>query len=362
MATNRRSDNGKHEAPRVSRRPLPPSREGASSRGRDPYSGAGGYQGRRRRSSVNGSGGGGWSRGTLVMAGAIAVVTLLVLTTLLRGRGDSDATADNTATQAAAGNSDEPQRSDSPTPKGDFSHLKVGELPPGGPFTSKGTGKYRTVGAPGPKVGKGKEEYTYVIEVEEGINPGQFGGDDAFASVVDATLANPKSWIGDPRFSFRHIAADSKEKPDLRIQLSSTQTTHEVCGNSYKMETSCYMPIGNRVVLNESRWIRGASPFDGDIGAYRQYMVNHEVGHGIGYAAHQPCEKAGALAPIMMQQTLSLNNKQLYDINPEESYADNDLTCRPNSWVFPYGAGNGNGQREAQEAGVSPSNRPNDQR
>ena len=37
------------------------------------------------------------------------------------------------------------------------------------------------------------------------------------------------------------------------------------------------------MVLNEARWIRGAQSFEGDDLFYRQYLINPEVGHGIGY-------------------------------------------------------------------------------
>ena len=59
-------------------------------------------------------------------------------------------------------------------------------------------------------------------------------------------------------------------------------------------------------------------PFQGDVGSYRQYLVNHEVGHAIGYPRHEPCGDNGALAPVMMQQT-----KSLYG-------------CRRNPWPFPH--------------------------
>ena len=68
--------------------------------------------------------------------------------------------------------------------------LPSGELPPGGPYTEKGTGLFRLAGVPGPKFGEGREKtVTYTVEIEEGINPSAFGGDFAFAAMVDATLA-----------------------------------------------------------------------------------------------------------------------------------------------------------------------------
>ena len=89
------------------------------------------------------------------------------------------------------------------------------------------------------------------------------------------------------------------------------------------------------MLLNESRWVRGAVPFQGDLGSYRQYLINHEVGHAVGFAEHVPCPEPNALAPIMMQQTLSLNNAQLREMSPDDNYPDNPDTCRPNPWPYP---------------------------
>ena len=83
--------------------------------------------------------------------------------------------------------------------------------------------------------------------------------------------------------------------------------------------------------------MRGAIPFDGDLGAYRQYVINHEVGHAIGHKAHKPCTKDGKLAPIMMQQTISLNNAEIYKINPDEAFGKDSNTCKANPWPFPFG-------------------------
>ncbi|MBP3088753.1 DUF3152 domain-containing protein [Corynebacterium sp. sy017] len=210
------------------------------------------------------------------------------------------------------------------------------QLPLGGSYTEKGDESYRTVGVAGAAVGQGREKtFTYVVEIENGIDSAAYGGDDGFAAMVDATLANPKGWTADSQYKFEHI--NDPERADLRIQLTSLGTTHKLCGDDIAMETSCFYSEGNRVVINESRWVRGAATFNGDLGAYRQYLINHEVGHGIGFSQHQPCARNGELAPIMMQQTLSLSNSELFRIEPNEAYANDNAVCAPNAWPYPRG-------------------------
>ncbi|WP_165242993.1 DUF3152 domain-containing protein [Corynebacterium lizhenjunii] len=217
-------------------------------------------------------------------------------------------------------------------------------LPPGGPIAERGEGTYREVGVAGASAGKAgadvpagvtQRTVRYAIEVENGVDTRAYGGDDAFATMVDATLMDPRGWTNDPAFRFEHVAVG--DKPDTIIRLTSLGTTVELCGAQLETETSCHTTITgpSTVVVNEARWVRGAQPFEGDLGRYRQYLINHEFGHAIGYAAHQPCGAQGALAPVMMQQTLSMNNAELYAKDPEEVYPDNDLTCKPNPWPYP---------------------------
>lgn len=86
--------------------------------------------------------------------------------------------------------------------------------------------------------------------------------------------------------------------------------------------------------INEARWVRGAVPFEGDVGSYRQYVINHEVGHAIGYLRHEPCDQQGGLAPVMMQQTFSTSNDDAAKFDPDFVKADGK-TCRFNPWPYP---------------------------
>lgn len=210
------------------------------------------------------------------------------------------------------------------------------ELPAGGEFSREGDETFRDVGQPGQSVGEGTTRTVrYAVQVENGVDTTSYGGDDAFATMVDATLADPRGWTQDKNFRFVHVAGD--DNPDTYIRLTSLATTAKLCGAQLEMETSCHTTITGEstVLLNESRWVRGATPFEGDLGNYRQYLLNHEFGHAIGFASHQACGGDGELAPIMMQQTISLSNADLFRQEPSEVYPDNPATCEPNPWPFP---------------------------
>ncbi len=190
------------------------------------------------------------------------------------------------------------------------------------------------------QVGRGTAKvFRYTVEVENGIDPTMFGGDNAFAQMVDQTLANPKGWTHNPQFAFIRVDGTTGGNPDFRISLVSPVTVREGCGYEFRLETSCYNPSYGpdrqaRVFINEARWVRGAVPFEGDIGSYRQYVINHEVGHAIGYVRHEACDKQGGLAPVMMQQTFSTSNDDAAQFDPDFVKADGK-TCRFNPWPYP---------------------------
>ena len=264
----------------------------------------------------------------------LIVVTALVIWSIVNTPSGETIGASDRAPGQVEEQEQETRKTVAPMPEGE---VAITELPPGGPYTEEGAGTFRPIGAPGMNVGKGEEQVVrFSTEVEDGIDTSRFGGDDSFATMVDTTLSDPRGWTNDPGVRFEHVSAS--DEPDLRIQLASVGTARELCGDDLGLETSCRLfseEHGDRVLINESRWVRGAAPFNGDLGSYRQYVINHEVGHALGYAAHEPCPTNGELAPIMMQQTLSLNNAELFRVAPDEVYPDNADTCLANPWPYP---------------------------
>ncbi|WP_158847900.1 DUF3152 domain-containing protein [Saccharothrix deserti] len=202
------------------------------------------------------------------------------------------------------------------------------ELPPGGEFTAQGGKKWTVVPGTAPAVG-GVNRVTYTVEVEEGI--GLVGGPEGFAADVTTILADPRGWIGDGQHGFQRV--DTGE-PDLRIRLTSQLTTRDVCGFSIPLEGSC--ATTEVVTVNVARWVRGAVSFQGALVEYKQYVVNHEVGHGLGYN-HKPCQENGALAPVMMQQSWGVSNDYLAALGTDRVVVDGKV-CRPNAWPYPTGS------------------------
>jgi hypothetical protein len=215
--------------------------------------------------------------------------------------------------------------------------LPTGILPDGGPFSETGAKTWHIIPGVEQQVGQGTAKvFNYTVEVEDGVDTTSFGGDDGFARMVSQTLGNPKSWTHNPQFAFTRIDSG---RPDFRVSLTSPMTAREGCGYEIPIETSCYNPSYGpdgqpRVFINEARWVRGAMPFQGDVGSYRQYLINHEVGHAMGYQRHEPCGQSDALAPVMMQQTFSTNDNDASRFDPEWVMPDGK-TCKPNPWPYP---------------------------
>lgn len=146
-----------------------------------------------------------------------------------------------------------------------------------------------------PPVGQGTLR-TYRIEVERetGINL------RAFTELAERILSNERGWTGTGRWSLQRVATPDA---DIRVVVATPDTVDRLCaqaGLDTHGEVSCWN--GRFAALNAERWMKGAKGFVGSLRAYREYLVNHEVGHGLGYR-HETCPRPGARAPVMQQQT-----------------------------------------------------------
>ncbi|MDX3663130.1 DUF3152 domain-containing protein [Streptomyces sp. ID05-26A] len=237
------------------------------------------------------------------------------------------------APSSAAPASSSPPPSSSAAPSTPIAQVKPRPgpgLPPGQAVRAQGEGWWRTVAGTTAQVGGGRV-HTYSVEVEQGaVLPAD---QRRFAEVVDRTLADPRGWTASGGLAFRRVDV---AEPDVRIRLTATETARSICGFRLPYDTSCF--VGGVVYVSAPRWFRGAESFAGDLAGYRQYLVNHEIGHFLG-RGHEPCPADGAPAPVMMQQTFSVSNDRLAEITaatPQGAPVPRDgRTCVANPWPTP---------------------------
>lgn len=240
----------------------------------------------------------------------LAIATVIALIGVLEPHSSeaNDTNAGATTAQSAAGTSAQAtsgaaaETTAPPTPT---------EAQPTPDHAQVGDGNLNVVpGATGMVYGTGGALVTYDVEVEGGITIDQ----TAFALEVERILGDPRSWIATGEFTLQRVDTDQAA---LHITLVTPEHVEGYCpGYQTGGFTSCR--YGDQVVINLARWSVGVDDYSGFLSEYREYVVNHEVGHYFGHH-HVPCPAAGQKAPVMQQQTLGLDG------------------CVINAWPYPNG-------------------------
>jgi hypothetical protein len=120
-----------------------------------------------------------------------------------------------------------------------------------------------------------------------------------FGRMARDTFSDGRGWSLAGHMTFTRAAADG----DFRMVLASPASvaaTSPYCSASY----SCR--VGDLVLVNDLRWHKPPSAWTRSLHAYRHYLINHEVGHWLGLS-HTTCAGAGSTAPVMLQQSKSLD-------------------------------------------------------
>lgn len=151
----------------------------------------------------------------------------------------------------------------------------------------------------------------YHVAVERdihGITAGQF------ATAVTTTLRDPRSWTAGGEWRLQRVG--TRDQADFTVRLVTPATRDSLCEGAADGYTSCR--AHDDVVVNVARWVKGVPGYGASLTVYRQYVINHEVGHRL-HQAHERCTGDGDPAPVMQQQTLGLHG------------------CVANAWPFRNG-------------------------
>lgn len=271
--------------------------------------------------SVRGKGGKGRAF-TGIAAAAVTTVLAVVVTGQVTDRGKDPAMGPQSATQQGRGVAGSASRGDGrPTPSTSPSaapltyEQKMDKKYPLDPELV-GSGEFEAIRGIDKAPGQG-QKFTYRVDVEQGL--GLDG--ELFAQAVHKTLNDDRSWAHNGSRTFERVYSG---QPDFVITLASPGTTAEWCAESGLDTTvdnvSCDSAATERVMINAYRWAQGSKTFGDEIHAYRQMLINHEVGHRLGFH-HVTCDEDGDLAPVMQQQTKFLDHDGVH--------------CLPNPWAYP---------------------------
>lgn len=200
-----------------------------------------------------------------------------------------------------------------PSPAPSTSAPKPPPPPPTPTYPVHGPRTYTWAEATSPRIGTQGRLLRYAVRLEDGTN---LDIEDISEEIRDI-LADARGWTGQGVASFQQV-----EKPpyDMLVSLVSPDTTDALCAElnagDTRGEVNC--GVAPHLVVNLKRWIELSPQYPGRTHDYRTLIINHEVGHVLGYG-HRTCPGPGLPAPAMMQQFYGLKgctaNPYVYDDN-----------------------------------------------
>jgi Protein of unknown function (DUF3152) len=191
----------------------------------------------------------------------------------------------------------------SPTPSSTPSSTPVPTGPPS--YAMNGPGTYAYASGGSGVVGSAGGVRTYRVGVENGV-PVPVAD---FAAMVDRTLGDPRSWIAGNNVRLQRVSGETAGF-SFTVVLVSPGTAQKLCGAVgldifWRGEPYSSCQAGAKAVINLSRYLKAVPDYGAPLADYQQYAINHEVGHVLGHG-HELCPAKGQPAPVMQQQTFSL--------------------------------------------------------
>lgn len=251
----------------------------------------------------------------------VVVGAVVVLAVLLAGSGFLDwwtgASDESTLQSRQPPATDDPSPTPTPTPEPTPTPTRspTETEPPvvlqqPGEFPTAGPGEVAVAEGGSDVFGEAGQLRRYRVAVERD------SGEDAaeFAEFVDETLSHDQGWASQGEYQFQRVSGSDPH--DFTIYLVTSETAASMCAAGGLVVIAPGLPEGGvscrlagQVILNLSRWRQSVPHYvDAEVPleVYRQMVLNHEVGHELGYG-HFGCPGSGEPAPVMQQQSIRLD-------------------------------------------------------
>ncbi len=157
---------------------------------------------------------------------------------------------------------------------------------------------------------KAVKQYTYCIRAKN-VSESEL---PAFGAKVNSTLNDARGWSLDGQVSFSQVSSGCS----MVMWLSAAA---DLPGFGAICDSTWSCTVRPNVIINYNRWTGASDAWNasgGSLDDYRSMVINHESGHWLGFG-HRYCGGAGQPAPVMQQQSISL---QGCTFNPWPSVAE----------------------------------------
>jgi len=131
---------------------------------------------------------------------------------------------------------------------------------------------------------------------------------------IRKTLADPRGWAG-RGYTFVHRA--HIQPVDVVLALCDKDEMDARFGHAPELRDLSVTNFGTRparVYFHRDNWESPPPLFTGTLQSYREYLVQHEIGHALG-RGHATEETDGGACPVMYQQSKGTSR------------------CTPNAWI-----------------------------
>ena len=137
---------------------------------------------------------------------------------------------------------------------------------------------------------------------------------------IKLTLDDPRGHANNG-FQFKH--SRSPHEPYVIIRLTPRRDITQLFGDEFDLKNlsvTDYSKTPVRIYIDDVNWHKKPPVFTGSQTTYRQYLIQHEMGHALGTLKHDhPVhdQTHPGKCPVMYQQTKGTS------------------MCKPNPWLYP---------------------------